>query len=487
MLNKRFLIVTIIAALVFIISDSIFSYCQFTDFSLDGDLSGTVAPCKAYSKILQNPLGTSVFLKHERYAATNRFFLHWSVYSYFNKAPLFLQSLGVSPIESIYMSCALIKIFVQLLLVLILSMIVKQLSSQRNIYILFLSVIFLSLFQTNGYDGQMGIIDRSAVYFFAYGLPMLVFLIFLYPYIYYYVNKKMLGNKWLTMILLLFLGFIIPFDGSLMCGIASVFLLVLFLSILFYQIKKYRGKAFIKMFEFVCNIPIQLSIPLVVVGFFSLYSFYLGTFNVENDWAILSISERYKLLPLGLFYILTKRLGFPVLIIFSTINTFIVLKNASGEIVGRLKFVLKSLAFFALIYVLFLPLGGYRSYRMYIIRYDTFIPVTLCIFLFYAYSSLLAINIAKRKIKILLISVLILSVGFFTIVDAKREYQNEYEKKAFMILSHSRSNKVDFDCNCNVFSWEPLDDYNYSYESALLLKRWHVTKSVILYRTKINK
>jgi len=487
MLNKRFFIVSVIAALVFVISDSIFSYYQFTDFCLDGDLSSIVAPCKAYSKILHNPLGTSIFLNHERYAATNRFFLHWSIYLYFNKAPLFLQSLGVSPIESIYMACALIKISVQLLFVLILSMIVKQLSSQRNIYILFLSVIFLSLFQTNGYDGQMGIIDKSAVYFFAYGLPMLVFLFFLYSYIYYYVNKKMLGNRWLTMILLLFLGYIIPFDGSLMCGIVSVFLLVLILSILITQIRKHRKKGIIQTFEIVSNVPVQLSLPLVVIGFFSLYSFYIGTFNMENEWVFLSISERYKLLPLGLFYILTKRLGFPILIILSTVNTFFVFKNASVEIVVKLKFVLKSLAFFALVYVLLLPLGGYRSYRMYIIRYDTFIPVTICFFLYYAYSTLIVIQIANYRFKLLFISILILCISIFTLVDANREYQNENEKKAFMILSHSQTNNVDLNCNCNVFSWEPPVNYSSSYESALLLKRWHVTKSVILYRTKINK
>ena len=481
MLKKHLFSIFVIIALIYIVADSVFSYKQFGDFCLDSDISNISVPCKAYSTILENPLGLSIFTNHDRYAATNRFFLHWSSYLYFNKMPLFLQSLGVNPISSVYMAFALLKLFSQLIYVLILSLIVKQLTFLHKLHIPFIAVLFLCLFQTNGYDGQMGLIDKSISYFFSYGLPILVFLLYLYPYVYYFSNKKTLGNKWVNLFLLLILSYIIPFQGSLMCGIISVFLFTALILIFTSQYKK-NGK-FSDILLYFKNLPIELTLPLIVIGIFSLYSFYLGTFNAENDWVSLSITERYKRLPMGLFLILTKRLGFPILIIISLINSLYIIKNAPDETVERFKTVLKSLALFSLLYLLFLPLGGYRSYREYIIRFDTFIPVTICIFIFYVYSSVTSVQIASAKVKIIFIAMLAISVAIFTIADCKREYQNSCEKTQLLVLSKTKSNAINLRCDCTVFNWIAFSDYDRSKESAIMLYRWHVTDHVILYKT----
>lgn len=482
--NKRIIIASIIVALVFIFADSIFSFRQFSDFPLDGDLSNGTAPCVSYSKILHNPLGTAAIFKHERYAATNRFFLHWSGFLYYNKMPLIIQSMGVNPVNSVYMTCAILKLFTQLFIVLILSLFVKQLSSLNYSFIPFVSVILVSLFQTNGYEAQMGVIDKAASYVIAYGFPTLTFLFFLYPYVYYYANKRVIGNRWVTLFFLLVLGYIIPFNGSLNCGLVSVFLFILFVTVLFNQYKKHKLRFVPETIHYFKNIPIQLLLPLIVIGFFSLYSFYLGTFNAENDWATIPLLERFRRLPIGLYNILTLRLGFPIIIILSVANTLFVLVKASAETKNKLKFVLISLAFFSFIYLLLLPFGGYRTYREYIIRFDTFIPITLCFFLYFAYSSVLAIQTANNRVKIIFVSVVLASVCFFTIVDSDRKYQNSCEKHEFQILSESKSDKVELDCDCSVFSWGPLPDYNNSYESAVMLDRWHITKGIILYRMK---
>jgi len=481
-MKKRFIQASIVFALVFIVVDSIFSFRQFSDLSLDGDLSNGTVPCVSYSKILHNPLGTSAIFKHERYAATNRFFLHWSGFLYYNKIPLLLQSMGVDPINSVYMTCAIFKLFTQLFIIFILSLFVKQLSSLNNSMIPFVSVVLMSLFQTNGYEEQMGIIDKSASYVIAYGFPTLTFLFFLYPYVYYYANKKVVGNRLITLSLLLVLGYIIPFNGSLNCGLVSVFLFIFLITVLYNQYKRHKLRCISESIQYFKNIPLQLLLPLIVIGFFSLYSFYLGTFNAENDWATIPLHERFRRLPIGLYNILTLRPGFPIIIIISILNTFFVLVKASNETKTKLKSILKSLALFSLVYLLLLPFGGYRTYREYIIRFDTFIPVTLCFFLYFAYSSVLAIQTANNWTKVIFVSTVFASVVFFTITDSDRNYQNTCEKHELQILSQSNSEKVDLNCDCSVFGWGTFSDYKNSYESAVMLNRWHITKRVVLYR-----
>jgi len=482
MKNKRFILASVIFALVFIFADSVFSFRQFSDFPLDGDLSNGTAPCVSYSKILQNPLGTAAIFKHERYAATNRFFLHWSGFLYYNKMPIILQSIGVNPINSVYLTCAILKLFTQFFIVLILSLFIKELSSLKKNMIPFVAVILISLFQTNGYEEQMGIIDKASSYAIAYGFPTLTFLFFLYPFVYYFANRRVVGNRWVTLFFLSILGYIIPFNGSLNCGLVSVFLFILFVSVLFNQYKKHKLKFVTETINYFQKIPIQLLIPLIIIGLFSLYSFYLGTFNAENDWATISLLERFRRLPIGFYNIMTIRIGFPIILVISTVNTMYVLAKASDETKIKLKFILKSLTFFSLVYLLLLPFGGYRTYREYIIRFDTFIPVTLCIFLYYTYSTVLAIQTANKWVNIIFISVALASVCFFTIIDSDRNYQNSCEKHQFQVLSESKSNKVELDCDCSVFSWGPLPDYNNSYESAVMLNRWHITKGIVLYR-----
>ena len=41
-----------------------------------------------------------------------------------------------------------------------------------------------------------------------------------------------------------------------------------------------------------------------------LYSLFIGLNNAENEWATLPLAERYGRLPLGVYYMLTSKLGF---------------------------------------------------------------------------------------------------------------------------------------------------------------------------------
>ena len=54
-----------------------FSFYQYYETMLDGDLLAVVLPTEPYKKVLADPLGTSVILNHEIYNVPNRFFAHW--------------------------------------------------------------------------------------------------------------------------------------------------------------------------------------------------------------------------------------------------------------------------------------------------------------------------------------------------------------------------------------------------------------------------
>src|SRR5678816_2533804 len=54
-----------------------------------------------------------------------------------------------------------------------------------------------------------------------------------------------------------------------------------------------------KAFQAISNIPKPLLFHFLIIVLVSLYSFYVGTFNAENDNSV-PVSERYRLLLTGL-------------------------------------------------------------------------------------------------------------------------------------------------------------------------------------------
>ena len=90
---------------------------------LSGDMAKVIIPNAnaGYHKVLQDPFGISVFTNSEPYENPNRYFAHAFTSQYFLKAPIFLQKF-VSPITSVYLSVALLKTLLQLLIVYVICM-----------------------------------------------------------------------------------------------------------------------------------------------------------------------------------------------------------------------------------------------------------------------------------------------------------------------------------------------------------------------------
>ncbi len=109
----------------------------------------------------------------------------------------------------------------------------------------------------------------------------------------------------------------------------------------------------------------------------------------------LSVIDYYARLPLGLFNLIAQKLGWPFLIIFIIMNMIIIRKQEPGKERDQIIRLFNWILIFTLVYILLLPLGGFRWYRPNAIRYDTFIPVTLAFVFMFARSSYYLINTLK--------------------------------------------------------------------------------------------
>ena len=104
-----------IILILLLLLDICYSFIQHYHTQLDGDIAGGVVPSSDVQKILDNPFGLNVLLKNQVYPNPNRFFSHWIFSGYFKTVPLIMQKFA-DPIDSIYLSCALAKTIIQIII-----------------------------------------------------------------------------------------------------------------------------------------------------------------------------------------------------------------------------------------------------------------------------------------------------------------------------------------------------------------------------------
>ncbi len=151
-------------------------------------MASFILPNQDIQKILNDPFAIAVFTEHKTYTDPNRFFSHLFISVNFKTFPFIFQ-IFVNPIDSIYLSCAIIKTVVQVLIIYFLASIICVV---QKIYkkILLASILITPLFQSSGYAGYMGIIDQSISYFFFYALPFCLLLIFFRPFFFHFVKMN---------------------------------------------------------------------------------------------------------------------------------------------------------------------------------------------------------------------------------------------------------------------------------------------------------
>jgi hypothetical protein len=134
-----------------------------------------------------------------------------------------------------------------------------------------------------------------------------------------------------------------------------------------------------------------------------------------------------------------------------------------------------------MIYVLLLPLGGFRVYRENIIRYDTIMPVTLGLFLMFGMTSFYLLNKMTGRIKGIYLAGLVAVLAVYINADRLNTRLYDCERKAMETLSVATGPVVILEGDCPVMDWRKTTDCDQTILIATLLDRWNVTDGIRLF------
>lgn len=456
--------------IIFLIGDVSFSFIQYYNTPLFGDMASHILPDKEIQKVFDDPLGFDALTTGIKHTNPNRFFSHLFLKEYFQHVPFWLQKL-TNPINAVYLASSIFKITIQIIFLFLIAAFISSGKKLLNKKFLYSAILVAPLFQVYGFWSRMGIVDQSVAYTFFYGLPLVLLMLFFSPvFELLYRDKKMQPVKW---IFILPLTIILPLSGPL---IPAVILIVSFL--IFGNFWLHSETKNLRIV--IKSIPRQFYILLLPICILSLYSLFLGFYNSNNDAEMISLWERFKRLPEGLYSQVFHSLGFPLMILIIGINMFIIKRN---NYPGKEKFtrILIWIGVFALIYILFLPFGGYRPYRPLIIRYDTFIPVNIALFYFFGATTYLIIHQIKEKKRNLYLSGIVIYLLLLTVADFKGMGRNKCERAAFEKMAASNEEIVSIPNGCYVLGWDNEFDYRNTKKKAELIHFWGITKEKKLF------
>lgn len=473
----------ILILVVFLLCDLTYSFLQYYYIPLDGDISAGAVPSAEVQQVLNDPFGFHLLSSGEKHVNPNRFFSHFFSREYLLNVPIWLQNI-TDPITSVYLACACVKFLIHFLVIFILSALISETKNILDKKFLICAALITPFIQANGYWGHMGINDKSTTYTFFYALPVILLMLYLMP-VYRIVFQN--NNQKISMlksVLVLAFAVILPLSGPLIPGLV---LIITALTGIYYLQNSEGTENFFSLnnlFFTLRKIPFQVFLFLFPACLISLYSVFLGRFDLNYSIETIPLADRYMKLPLGIYYQISQSLGVPLLLIIIGTNVFLIKKQfntAEGlKIIGSLKWI----GIFSAVYLLLLPLGGYRPYRPNILRYDTFMPITIALLYFYGMSSFFLLQNLKIKFRnVYLISLL----AFFAVyMNADKLETEEYrcERKALEFLVNSPEKITLLPNNCNVMAWELFPDPKRSEMNAEMLKFWGITKEKKLYYQK---
>ena len=484
--NKIVIILTI--SFVFLFFDLKHSNLQYSKTPLDGDFANIVLPVSSYQNVLKDPIGFQALIKQEKYSATNRFTAHFVMKVYFDHVPFWFQKI-YNPIESLYASVSLAKLLIHIGFLTVLSLYLATYFGFSFKKLIGFSAIISPFLIVNGpYGGNIGFIDFSITYAFFYTLPIIFLMVFYFP-IYRYILKKEEFKKPIFYYLfstpfLLFLVLFGPLNAPLIFIINSIILLFIIV-----DSWKIQNSNFIKtVFLNFKNINKTVLYFLILGIVLSLYSIYIGRFNIENDWCTLPLYERFKVLPTGIYNtFLSTDIGAFWMIFLIIVNTFLILLFKPED-----KKTLLTMYFFLVLFIIgycfLLPFGGCRSYRPLILRSDTFIPNLVVILFLISLTTYKVINVLKvQKHQIFYLFFFSTFCFYFLKYDHLPEYTNDNEKKALYFLaqkSKTSNQNIEVPFNCPIISWSLYNNFDESKNGSLILYKYGITKKVIRYKNK---
>lgn len=455
-----------------------YSFYGHYHMSIGGDIAQVVIPNRSvgYYDVLRDPLAIGVIRDHLTYSNPNRFFVHWPASIYLLYTPLVLQEF-VDPITSIYFSIALFKTGMQAGIILLLVILLQLVFKTDLLNSLISAALFSSFFQTWGYNRFMGIIDQSVIYTFFYAFPMFLLLLYLLLLIWLVKIPVWSSIHFFLSFLMAILSVPLAMGGPLIPGIVlvAVLLLALWLIHLLYQ-KKYRIFSFFATSKFGI-----IAVLILWLSLLCLYSLYVGKSNALNTTAEVTLWDRYAKVPFGIVEIVTTKIGLPLLFAFLILN-FILIRTSDDYLAKVHVYpLMKWLFAFILIYILLLPLGGYRAYRPYTVRYDTLLPVSLALFFIAAYTSRFVMTMLRGRSLIGYIFLLSLVVILYSFADRVKHEPYQCELQSLRMIASSSEDTVKLNNQCPVLEFRIVNDPEHSKLKGELLQRWRVTSKQKLF------
>jgi hypothetical protein len=451
-----------IGLLLFVFFDLGFTFWQHYRAPLDGDLAGIVVPSDHYQTVLEHPLGWYAIAQDTSYAAPNRYVIHRTMTAWFRVVPRFFQNF-TDPIQSVYLASAFAKTLAHGALIWLLAWFVSALSQQKPRTIWLAAAVLTPLFQTNGaLKNTLSVVDLAPTYAFFYAWPVVLLLLYLRPWVRWWLGRNTPRREyalgWLLAVLL-------PFSGPLIPGIVGVLCLLLCVRGLW----QWRQSNSLKLPAY------TLSLAFLALG--CLYSLYVGRYNAEGA-SSMGLWERYQLIPQGFWQLLTNKLGLSLLII-ATFAQYIWIYWSGSSIPRTVRLLLRGMLWFSLLYVLLLPLGGYRDYRPLVVRRDTLLPVYVCLFWTWGYSTLFILKASgsfsafRQKAYAAFVGLFCL---YFTLADEPGFRQNARQREALYTIYRSEEEIVPVNDDCRVLHWDPIYDPQYSEIPARALELWGIAK-----------
>jgi hypothetical protein len=477
--------VFLLLALFFLIADLSYSLFQYYGEPMDGDMADIILPAPRCEEVLKDPFGWSVLTEQKRYTGPNRYFAHALMSVYFRNVPVLLQKM-TTPLDAVYWSCAIFKLFTHLLFLGVLTAYCSSVLKNKNRYWILLLVLLVPLFQTYGYNRSIGLVLHSTTYTFFYSFPLALLLLFFWPFWKKWQDEayRMSVLQWLSsFVLIIVLSFNGPLINPLVLIICPSVLLYLFIQ--HWNTKSATENGILKRIQkSIANIPNFFLIPFFFFILASLYSYYIGTFNAEEA-AEGTLWERYKRIPFAIYYQFSRKIGFPLLLAVIIVNTLLLKNKKADPVANTLLRHLQWIGGFTLVFILLLPLGGYRSYRPDVLRTDTIMPITIALFYYFATSSAYLWVHFQKKVKqgygLSIIAVLII----FTIADEPNFHNNQCERQALQLIAEAKSQVIYLEPDCTIMSWDIETGWKgHSKYKGLLLKEWNITEEARLWVQK---
>ncbi len=439
-------------------ADTAYTFLQHRAVAFDGDMASIILPAPHYAPVLDAPFGWPALWADEPYASPNRYFVHQAMYHYYRTVPAFLSGLTTKT-EAVYLSSAFVKTSSHVALLLLLSGLAGRGYSWRAK--LWAGLWLAPLFQSAGYYAPvMGIVEPAPTYTFFYAWPS-VLMLGLVALLAWRWQRR--GGSWGALTAVALLCVALPFTGPLAAGVvATGFLLLLALG----RDQGWAGQPNLVIQKMKARLPLSYWVCLGSLGLLSAYSLYLGTLSSEQPTHI-GIWARYQRLPAGLWKILTNKPALPLLLggiawqmgALSRLD-----RPAFSAWWGREA---RYLLLFIALYLLLVPLGGYRAYRPDIIRRDTVQPALLALFYLWGRSGLLLLHAPNRPAWRLWPAAALLVL--FTMADLTKVTEDSCQQKTLQRMAQEEQQVIVLPRECPVLTWPEISDQDTRWPSELLV------------------